>query len=311
MRKTFAIALALIVGAGPLFAAEGALNGKFSVNAKGQTVQFAKGNLQYQASTKTWRLAANQWTVIGDDNAKVAPDFAGWIDLFGWGTGNNPTLATKNDSDYVGSKATFKDWSKNAISNGGNKANLWRTLTKDEWVYILFTRPNADKLFGLGSVNGINGTILLPDNWALPAGAKFVPNTTKGLANKGDFYKMETQESIYAPNTYTVEQWKVLEAAGAVFLPAGGSRYGDKVKDVNVKGEYWTSTLHDEYTDGGFYLVFTTKSIGPKNYCTCVQGNTIRPVISEAANAPAARPAPTKQTPPAGKQTPPSKNAKR
>lgn len=218
------------------------------------------------------------------------------------GTGNKPTLATKNDSDYVGAKATFKDWSKNAISNGGNKANLWRSLTKDEWVYILFTRPNAAALFGFGSVNGINGAIILPDDWVAPADVTFVPNTSKDLTNRGDFYKTDSQEPIYALNSFTLERWKTLEAAGAVFLPAAGSRYGVNVNDVNVKGEYWTSTLHEEYTDGGYYLVFTTKSVGPKNYCTCVQGNTIRPVLDEAAQS---------SSKPSGKQVSPSKNHKR
>ena len=285
MRKIFSILFVLAIAVGTMSAAEGALNGKFTVNAKGDKVQFAQGNLQYQASTKTWRFAQNQYDVLGDDNVKIADDNAGWIDLFGWGTGNKPTLATKNDSDYVGAKATFKDWSKNAISNGGNKANLWRSLTKDEWMYILFTRPNADKLFGLGSVNGVNGTFLLPDNWTAPEGVTFLPNASKDMTNKGDLYLMNTQESIYALNTFTLEQWKVLEAAGAVFLPAAGGRYGVKVNDVNVKGEYWTATLHDEYTDGGFYLVFTTKSIGPNQYCTCVQGNTIRPVLAQSSSS--------------------------
>ncbi len=43
------------------------------------------------------------------------------------------------------STATFTDWGVNQISNGGNKENLWRTLSKSEWIYLCFTRTNAEK----------------------------------------------------------------------------------------------------------------------------------------------------------------------
>ena len=37
----------------------GVLSGKFTV-AEGKQVQFSQGNLQYRASTDTWRFAVNQ-----------------------------------------------------------------------------------------------------------------------------------------------------------------------------------------------------------------------------------------------------------
>ena len=49
----------------------GKLPGKFSVSATKQ-VSFAMGNLQYQASTKKWRFAENQYDVIGEDNEGVS-----------------------------------------------------------------------------------------------------------------------------------------------------------------------------------------------------------------------------------------------
>ncbi len=64
---------------------EGALPGLFSVS-EGEQVRFSKGNLQYQASTKTWRFADQQYDVIGMDNEKISETYSGWIDLFGWGT---------------------------------------------------------------------------------------------------------------------------------------------------------------------------------------------------------------------------------
>ena len=42
----------------------GAVNGIFTVSEGGSAVYFSKGNLQYQASTKTWRFAENQWDYV-------------------------------------------------------------------------------------------------------------------------------------------------------------------------------------------------------------------------------------------------------
>ena len=80
----------------------GAINGKFTINANGGKVYFSQGNLQYQASTNTWRFAENQWdyvgtqnppygfqaggTVSGSDNYYISQTYRGWIDLFCWGT---------------------------------------------------------------------------------------------------------------------------------------------------------------------------------------------------------------------------------
>ena len=62
------------------------LLGEFTINDSGDKVAFSKGNLQYQASTDTWRFAENQLSVIGEDNQNISPTYSGWIDLFGWGT---------------------------------------------------------------------------------------------------------------------------------------------------------------------------------------------------------------------------------
>ena len=190
--------------------------GPFSVSATTK-VMFSPGNLQYQASTKTWRFAEHQWDYIGKDNQNISASYLGWIDLFGWGTGNNPTLISTKNGDF----SSFTDWGVNAISNGGNEVNMWRTLTKDEWSYLIGKRPNADALCGFGYANERYGFILLPDEWKLPAGLSFT--------GKND--------------TYTSDEWSVMEAAGAVFLPAAGYRHcGGVVYDVGSDGYYWSST---------------------------------------------------------------------
>ena len=51
----------------------------FSVSAT-KKVRFSPGNLQYQASTKTWRFAEHQYDYIGDANRNISPTYSGWID---------------------------------------------------------------------------------------------------------------------------------------------------------------------------------------------------------------------------------------
>ncbi len=241
----------------PVTPENGTLAGLFSVSATTQ-VQFSQGNLQYQASTDTWRFAENQYDLIGSDNSNISASYSGWIDLFGWGTGSNPTNTSTDNSDY----STFTDWGVNAISNGGNTANTWRTLTKDEWVYLFYTRTNAATLFGLGSVNGVNGLILLPDNWTTPSGASFTASTAQGLADSGDHYGAGEGNGHFTDNTYAASQWKTMESAGAVFLPAVGVRNGTGVYNVGMSGNYWSATPLDTY--GAYYLHFSPIYLGPQ-----------------------------------------------
>ena len=55
------------------------------------------------------------------------------------------------------------DWGVyNAISNGRNTKGLWRTLTIEEWKYIINTRENASDKWGIASIDGMNGLVILP-----------------------------------------------------------------------------------------------------------------------------------------------------
>ena len=135
----------------PFYPAEGAVNARYSIGDT-VTVVFAQGNLQYQASTRTWRFASNQYDVIGYSNELVDTNYAGWIDLFGWGTsGYNelmPYTVVDIDSCYVPEfidiAGTDYDWGRfNVVSNGGNKRGVWRTMKYDEWRYLFFFGQNA------------------------------------------------------------------------------------------------------------------------------------------------------------------------
>ena len=225
-------------------AAIGALPGLFSV-ASNKKVRFSMGNLQFNPKKYEFRFALHQYDRIGMDNTKIAIDYDGWIDLFGYGTsgymGCEPTETSKKSEEYPDNDIanTNYDWGVyNPISNGGNKEGIWRTLTRDEWHHILTKRPNAEKLRAKACVNGINGTIILPD----------------------DFYEhrvrvpFDSTPNDFSDNTYDLTQWATLEAAGAIFLPCGGFRAGTEMRrGPEDTGYYWTSYK-------GCYIILTTNS---------------------------------------------------
>ena len=210
----------------------------FSVSAT-KTVTFSPGNLQYHPANDEWRFAPSQLNYVGADNAKISPSYNGWIDLFGWGTGNNPTNASEDYEDYQ----TFVDWGVNKIGN--DAPNTWRTLTNYEWYYLIKERPNYDKLIGVAQVNGVNGLILLPDNWTCPSGVTF----------KSGFHNNNGGEYYAEYQTFSSSEWTKLESSGAVFLPAAGGRYGFYVLYVQDYGYYWSATEDtSNYADYfGFY----------------------------------------------------------
>ena len=245
-------------------ATDGKLPGKFSVSASKQ-VQFSQGNLQYQASTDTWRFGEAQYSVVGtsgadvagnvanSDNSNISSTYSGWIDLFGWGTSgyNNkyPYMTSTSYSNYGDGNSdiagTEYDWGvHNAISNGGNQKGLWRTLTTAEWKYLFNTRTNASSKYGVAEVSGITGMVILPDSWTLPSGLTF----KSGVASSYGYQYYSTV------NEYTAEEWQKMEAAGAVFLPASGYRYGSDVGNVGSYGGYWSSSYDSSYVAYGLYF---------------------------------------------------------
>jgi len=274
----------------PSSAPEGAINGLFTINENGDQVYFSQGNLQYQASTNTWRFAEHQWDYVGGvdelgqihdgmviengvpcNNSVISANYDGWIDLFEWGTSgyNHGAVcyqpwahgsslydyyaygdSTNNLNDQTGEA----DWGYNAISNGGNLENMWRTLTGDEWTYVLFTRSTTFGIrFAKAQINGINGLILLPDDWNSGTYNLSSPNT---------------HDAYYDSNIISMSDWTTkFEANGAIFLLAAYSRNHNVLVNSGIgslyggiSGNYWTATRKDwEFT---FRLDFSDFDIG-------------------------------------------------
>ena len=247
-------------------------SGEFSVSDS-TIVLFAPGNLEYQASTKTYRFAANQYDTIGNGNANISDSYDGWIDLFGWGTGANPTLCIGegDTTDYETFYAEYVDWGTNKIDD--YEANTWRTLTNDEWNYVLFTRTNAAKLHGGATINGVKGWVILPDAWTAPEGITFNPSLENGLVdeyNSGYYYN--SKGDSFEHNVYTAEEWAKLEDAGAIFLPMTGSRFKNNYNCYDYNGTYWSSSEYADYTAFKYCFAFdasnfsTTMNDGSNGY---------------------------------------------
>ncbi|MBQ7996460.1 MAG: hypothetical protein IJ249_02190 [Paludibacteraceae bacterium] len=259
----YRITLSMTKQTAPAAVPEGGINGEFNLCDK--KIWFSKGNLQYNASSNTWRFAEHQYDIAGAANASISDSYNGWIDLFGWATSgiNTPVEntyyqpwntdntnanygsgITSSDVDWATTHANY-DWGENAISNGGNTANSgWRTLTAAEWYCLVYNRAGAT----VNSVSSIrhawakigdrNGLILFPDGGTFTADEfTAIPSTKSGF-----------NDMDYKTTTCTPDQWTALETKGCVFLPAAGQRSGtavDSRTEINSKGYYWSSTAKD------------------------------------------------------------------
>lgn len=253
----------------------GALNGRFTINDNGDQIRFSQGNLIYIQSTDTYLFHSEQYKEIGNDNISDGHDtywdyyegttLADSIDLFGWGTGNNPTLTSYNTQDY----STFTDWGTNPIANGGNQPNLWRTLSYHEWIYIFFKRkaPRYEAVEieeeiteGRTYPKTYYGFVIYPDNWVKPQNVKwnkpvFDPDTD-----------LPINGNICYPATQTVSEWKKMEKAGAVFLPTTDVRFTTTIADnfmEYITGIWTTTTSQDLQMDDNKIKVACVLSTNP------------------------------------------------
>jgi hypothetical protein len=154
------------------------------------------------------------------------------------------------DMNLTGTSANY-DWGVyNPISNGGNTANQWRTLTQPEWNYVLNTRNTTSGIcFARAQVNEVNGVILLPDDWTTDTYP--LNNTNNNIAP-------------YTSNMINASQWVTIENAGGVFLPVSGGRFGTTVADVGSVGFYWSSSSTSSCC--AYYVYISNFGIYPVYY---------------------------------------------
>ena len=257
------------------FDANGASEALFSVSTS-KRVRFSRGNLQYTASTNSWAFAQSQYDYTGTFNTNL-------FDLFGWGTSGwpnpaheyDPNSTSNRNSDYwpggnfeadLTGICDSADWGVyNAITNGGNAPGMWRTLTSNEWQFLMGITADSNRIdkWGIATiVDGYHGMIILPDIWECPEGLEFHPGA----------HGWET-------NVYSASQWSDMEAAGAIFLPAGGCRYANGVDNASEAGYYWSATHYN--AEHSYYMGFDAVSMGATNRCFRSNGLSVRLVMDK------------------------------
>ena len=236
---------------------DGALNGKFSVSASKQ-VYFSKGNLRY-ASSK-WSFFDNQYDYYNSYSADA------W-NHFGWSTSATTygmNTSTSN-GDYSGD---FVDW-------GATMGAGWRTLTSDEWAYLLKTRSAStvngteNGRYAKAKVNDVGGVILFPDTYTHPDGVA-APTGVNA-----------TDEYGWEGNSYTAADWTKMESAGCVFLPAAGCRYGSEMIGLGSYGYYGSAT--PDGADYAYSVKFISGSLEPANSINRCLGCSVR-LVQEATS---------------------------
>lgn len=216
---------------------------KFSVG-ENTTVEFSSGNLYYNGADADhkmnanlpsgWNFYSNQWDCYPSGTSSATESME--ISLFTWGYGEWSTDYSTTGYQR-GSGVTMVDWGGLAI--GGYEANTWRTLTKDQWSYLLGTaspsRANASSLRAwkeLGS--GIKGLVILPDG---------------------------TDASVMS----SISSTEALATYGAVFLPAAGYRYGTDVLVAGSYGNYWSGTPYEGVEDYAYSVYFSSGYVDVSN----------------------------------------------
>ena len=235
----------------PVEAPEGAIDGLYTINEEGAKVFFSKGNLQYDMNLGIWSFMEHQYDRVETLGQDVGQNYAtqNMVSLFGWSTSGynhgaqcyQPWSTSTTYYDYhayanhnfnLYDQTGQADWGYNAIVNGGNTEHLWRTLTTEEWDYLIEYRDTPSGIrFAKARVGEVNGVILLPDDWSGSYFSLNFPNTTN---------------VYYENNPISLEQWEMIEQHGAVFLPAAGYRLGTDVLNMGSSGHYWSSSHYNE-----------------------------------------------------------------
>lgn len=259
---------------------EGAINSLFTINENGDRVYFSQGNLQYQASTNTWRFAEHQWDFVGGNesggggvsyqydggtvyengvrcrNELISSTYDGWIDLFGWGT-----------SGFNHGAICYQPWSISQESGdyfayGNDAYSLYNMTGKADWGYNAIRNG--------GRINNVWRT-LKSEEWDYILNNRYTVSGIKyAKATLVDFYEDEpsimgliiipddwsesyytlmytnSSNSSFLDNRISKSDWEnIFEANGAVFLPVAGLRFGVINSSIMESAYYWSSSSNE------------------------------------------------------------------
>lgn len=220
-------------------------SGEFTVNAAGvgtRTIYFTHGNLWYDGSEfhfedEQWIASTNDWST-------------NHLGHFFWGN-DVTTAVSQNGPSSMGGRlftnlqtgSDSQRYKPNPNFTVEGQANKFVVIGFDDYGTLLARTSTVGSygkpLWGMGTVNGVKGIILLPDTWNAKTHSSFEYGAEK--CNK---------------NNFTIDQWEDMEYEGAVFLPIAG--YGDNGKSKiseALEGEYW-SAFYSNGTEAAATLWF-------------------------------------------------------
>ena len=271
----------------------GCIPASFSISENEQ-VLFSESNLLYGLSEGDLKLVGLGQHTIGAfrDGTAITEDYAnqsrGYADLFGWGTwvadhkGSTTPKSTSTTKTYYWTNTDQFGYTESRAPADGFIDN-WFILTKDEWEYLLNTRPMANPN-GLRYVRAsikdgdqmIPGLILFPDAEELSTETNIAAafNACGGVVSPyTDSFENYIEKSKW--DEFALMWFSLPSYNGLVFLPAAGSRDGTTIKynstGNNVAGFYWTS----KPTNGFPYaMVFDKTEVKLTNGTFCFQSIT-------------------------------------
>ena len=244
-------------------------------------VKFSQGNLYYDGSL--FQFEANQYdfrhVYNGDNknaviNGQVITTPANHVGTFYYS--NTASVAYNNGSYIDNDKATTdilftNDQNQTAAVSAPNanftvngQTGKYRALTSTEWTYLFNNRTTTTTgmtgnakyamvkiAIKYDGTNDLMGLLLFPDSFAWNA-------TTMGTAPAS-----VNSTTVNTAHTYSIEEFGYIESAGAVFLPAAGSRNGSYASNVGTYGNYWSSSPHADNAENAYYVYFGSDSVFP------------------------------------------------
>lgn len=254
----------------PNTAPEGSIPSLFSVSET-QQVFFSQGNLQYQATSNTWRFAEHQYDFVGGSNAwsqeefgnvyvggvkcsnnNISPTYSGWIDLFGWATsGWNNNNHYYHPYDYESTGWTvdgygygYWDGEYASYSMTGDQINcdwgVYNAISNGGNQAGVWRTLDASEWGYIleGRTNATykrsRASVNGNNGFVLLPDAWIIPSGLSFTANAAD----------YETNSYDLAQWSQMENAGAIFFPLAGNRWLEGGQLVYGEGgsDYWSSS---------------------------------------------------------------------
>ena len=185
------------------------LPGKFTVNSSGKQVYFSTGNLYWNGSA--FMFETNQYD-YPDPTSKTASH----IGHFYWSkTASVAYASSYSESGTAASDVLFTNATAETPNAGfsvNGLSNIWRSLSKAEWEYLLGTRTVTCGTRYVYSTSGIT-----------VAGTKYC-----GIFIFPDDYSGSATTSAMSSLT-----WAQIKEAGIVYIPAaGGDGYDDNTFNI-------------------------------------------------------------------------------